>query len=72
MMNINIYNASGNLIRNLVNNRYLGAEGSVNWDGLTNDDRKAPIGIYVFYIEVFDLQGNVNKYKRTGVLAGRL
>jgi len=71
-MTVDIYNAQGQLARKLVNNEYLGTTGSVNWDGIQDDNSKAPIGIYVFYIQVFDLNGNVKQYKKTGVLASKL
>ena len=67
-----IYNARGQLVRELVNNEYLGISGSINWDGIQDDNTKAPIGIYVFYIQIFDLEGNVKQYKKTGVLATKL
>ena len=72
MMTVNIFNAGGQLVRDLANNEYLGTEGSVNWDGIQDDNTKAAIGIYVFYIQVWDLEGNVKKYKKTGVLASKL
>lgn len=72
MMTVNIFNAGGYLIRKLVNNQYLGTEGSVNWDGIQDDNTKASIGIYIFFIQVYDLNGTVKKYKKTAVLAGRL
>jgi hypothetical protein len=72
MMTVNIYNAGGQLVRKLVNNEYLGTEGTVNWDGLQDDNTKAPIGIYIYFIQVFDLAGTVKKYKKTGVLGGKL
>ncbi len=72
VMNVSIFDATGQLVRKLVNNAYLGASGVVNWDGIRDDNTKAPVGIYVFYIEVFDLDGNVKKYKKVGVLASKL
>jgi len=71
-MTVDIYNAKGQLTRKLVNNEYLGTTGLINWDGIQDDNSKAPIGIYVFYIQVFDLNGNVKQYKKTGVLASKL
>ncbi len=71
-MTTQIFNAKGQLVRELVNNEYLGTVGSVNWDGIEDDNSKAPIGIYVFYIQIFDLEGNVKHYKKTGVLAAKL
>ena len=71
-MTVDVFNAKGQLVRKLVNNEYLGTSGSVNWDGIQDDNTKAPVGIYVFYIQVFDLDGNVKHYKKTGVLALKL
>jgi len=72
MMSVIIFNAAGQKIRQLVNNEYLGTEGVVNWDGIDDQNHKAPVGIYIFYIRVFDTQGNVKEYKKTGVLATKL
>lgn len=71
-MTVKIYNSDGQLIRKLVNNEYLGTEGVVNWNGLKDDNTKAAVGIYVIYIMVFDLAGNVNQYKKIAVLATKL
>ncbi|PKP33230.1 MAG: hypothetical protein CVT99_01905 [Bacteroidetes bacterium HGW-Bacteroidetes-16] len=72
MMTVKIFNAGGYTVRKLVNNQYLGTSGMVSWDGIQDDHSKAPVGIYVFYVEVFDLNGNVKKYKKVGVLAIKL
>ena len=72
MMTVKIFNACGYPVRKLVNNQYLGTSGMVSWDGIQDDHSKAPVGIYVFYVEVFDLNGNVKKYKKVGVLATKL
>lgn len=72
ILNVLIFNSEGQKIRELVNNQYLGTSGMAIWDGIMDDNSKAPVGIYVFYIEVFDLDGNVKKYKKVGVLATNL
>ena len=72
VMSITIYNANGYQIRKLVNNEYVGTTGSFSWDGIQDNNSKAPIGIYIFYISIFDEMGNVKKYKKTGVLATKL
>ncbi|NVO18696.1 MAG: lamin tail domain-containing protein [Bacteroidetes bacterium] len=69
---VTIYDASGHLIRNLITNELCGTSGSWSWDGINNRREKAPIGRYIILVEVFDLQGNVKKYKRTAVLGGIL
>lgn len=69
---ITIYDASGRLVRRLVQNRLLGSSGSVTWNGITDENQKASIGYYLIYIEVFDLNGKIKHYKKTAVLGGRL
>ena len=71
-MTVDVYDAHGRLVRKLVNNDYLGTSGAVNWDGIQGDNTKAPVGIYVFYVQIFDLSGNVKHYKKTCVLAAKL
>jgi len=67
-----IYDARGRIIRNLVTSELLGTSGVYSWDGITNDNQKAGIGIYVVYVEVFDLQGKKNVYKKVTVLGSYL
>ncbi len=70
--NITIYDSKGRLVKYLVKNSLLETEGTFSWDGRTEDNQKASIGIYIIYFEAFDVNGNVKKYKKTAVLAGRL
>ena len=71
-MTINIFSTSGQLVRKLVNNAYVGTDGVVLWNGLKDDGTKALVGIYVFYIRVFDQNGKVMQFKKTAVLAAKL
>ncbi len=70
--NITIYDSRGRLIKCLIKNELLGTKGAFSWDGITKNNQKANIGIYIIYIEVFDMNGNVKHYKKTGVLGSRL
>ena len=72
VVSIYVFDAKGRIVRHLIRNELLSVKGLVSWDGLDNMDQKAPIGIYLVYIEIFDLKGNVRNYKETCVLAGRL
>ena len=67
--NIYIYDSKGRLIRHLTNNRFLSPEGVIIWDGLNGNNEKVRAGIYILYLEIFDLNGNVKKYKKTVVCA---
>ena len=67
---ISIFNSSGQLVRHLENNVYIGTSGLFLWNGLMDNNTKAPPGIYIIFIQVFDMKGRVQKFKKTAVLAG--
>lgn len=68
-INVQIYNSNGYLIRNLVNNEYTGSFVSISWDGLTESNSQAPSGIYIYFISMYNIDGNKRCYKKAGVLA---
>jgi len=70
--NITIFDSQGRLTKYLVQTTLLGTEGTFSWDGRTEDNQKAPIGIYIIYFEAFDVKGNMKKYKKSAVLGGKL
>lgn len=67
--NIVIFDAGGRPVRQLVRNDLLGRSGYWQWDGL--DDRYAPLplGIYIIYTEIFNLQGKRKIFKNPIVVA---
>ena len=67
-----IYDSKGRLIRNLIQNELLGISGTFSWDGIDENNEKARIGIYIIFVEAFDVEGNVKSFKKTVVLAGHL
>lgn len=70
--NIKVYDSIGRLIKNLVNNESLPIEGSLKWEGDTDNGDLAKIGIYILWIEVFNPNGQVEYFKENCVLAKRL
>lgn len=70
--NVSIYDARGRELKKLAMNQLLAVEGEFAWDGLRQDGRRADIGIYVIYFEVFNLKGVVKKYKKVCVVAEKL
>lgn len=70
--NIFIYDSKGRQVRHLVKNEQLSSDGVISWNGINDNNEKAPIGIYVVYVELFNLSGKVNKYKLSCTLAGKL
>jgi hypothetical protein len=69
---ITIFDSRGRVVRKLVNNELLGVEGVFTWDGFSDGNLKASIGIYIILFEVFDEGGTAKTYKKTAVLGGRL
>ena len=67
--NITLFNAAGRPVRMLVRNALLNAAGKFLWDGLDENSQALPAGIYIVWIELFDLQGKTRSVKRTVVLA---
>jgi len=67
--NIKIFDSRGRQVKLLANNLLLGIENTITWDGLTDANQKTPNGIYIIYIEVFDLKGNVKDYRKPVVVA---
>lgn len=69
--NITIYDSRGRLIRTIARGRLLGTEDVVTWDGATDNNLKADVGIYIIHIELFNPQGEVTTFRKTAVLAAR-
>ena len=68
---ITIFDASGRPVRYLQRNALNGLKGYYRWDGLGEKNQQLPVGIYIIYTEVFNLQGKTKKFKNVIVLARR-
>lgn len=70
---ITIYDERGRLIRTLMKSELLGSEGSVNWDGISDNNLKASVGVYVILVEAYQIDGGeVFKKRISCVLAGKI
>jgi hypothetical protein len=69
---IRIYDRRGRLIRGLTNNLLLGTEGTLSWDGTTDDRSKARIGPHIVLIEIFNPAGDTETFKIPCIVAGNL
>jgi hypothetical protein len=59
-------------VKRLSDNLLMGIEGSVNWNATNEYGEMLPSGIYIFLIEIFNLQGEVMRWKKTIVVARKL
>lgn len=64
-----IYNASGIMVRKLINNQLLETEGYFTWDGVIDGNTKAAVGTYIFLIQYWNLNGEVKTVKKTCTVA---
>jgi hypothetical protein len=69
---LRIYNAQGQLVKNLVQSDLMAREGTYQWDGSMDNGDKALIGLYVLTAEIIRPDGQKRFAKRKIVLAGKL
>jgi hypothetical protein len=70
---VTIYDDRGRLIRTICSNELLGTEGTLSWDGLTDNFVKASIGVYVLFFEAFSTNGSLFFAQRKAItVAGKL
>lgn len=63
-----IYDQTGNSILKLKTNILLGSQDRIIWDGRLENGNRAPIGIYIIRVEVFDITGQVFDVKKAVAL----
>lgn len=62
--NISIFDINGRMVRVLANQATLSLTGSFRWDGMSDQAKPLPSGIYVILFEVFGLNGNKETHKK--------
>jgi len=69
---LEVFSISGQQIRTLVNNKLLGTEGIIVWDGLTEDGGLLPVSPYIVLAHLFHPSGKTARQKLVCLLAGKL
>lgn len=73
LIRVRIYDRYGRLVRTLADGRRAGSEGSLVWDGLSDERRSNRIGIYIVILEAYNaVSGARQAFRKTAVLARRL
>jgi gliding motility-associated-like protein len=70
--NISIFDAAGRLVTQLSKNEILGTSGEIIWNGEDETGQRQNLGVYVVVVEIFDLVGNIYRYKDGVVLTSIL
>lgn len=63
-----VYNSAGKRIKKLANNVITGAYGNLYWDGKDENGSQCQTGIYILYLEIIDLKGNIKKVRKVFTL----
>ena len=69
---ITIYDSRGRIVKRLVRNELFGTSGVYSWDGRNDANSQSRLGIYLILMELFHPDGEVQRYRETVVLGGRL
>lgn len=68
---IKLFDLEGRLVKTILNNELIGAQGFLRWDGDTDRGEQAPVGIYLLYAQVFLPNGTVKTFKETCAVVSR-
>jgi Lamin Tail Domain len=68
---VSVFDVKGHLVKKWMDNEPLATEGDLKWNGDTDEIIKAPIGIYIVYIELILPTGEVQTFKKTISLTTR-
>jgi hypothetical protein len=69
--NITIFDAVGRPVKALAKNATLAQTASFRWDGLNDRSIKVPVGTYVIFTEIFNLNGKKRSFKNTVIIAAK-
>lgn len=69
---VDVFDVSGRKIRNLLRNELLSKKGVMYWDGLTNEQTRARLGVYIILFKAFHENGDVKKIKKVCVVGGKI
>jgi len=62
-INISIFDAAGRYVMHLAKNEILGTSGEYTWSGKDKTGQRQNLGVYIVVVEIFDLNGNIHRFK---------
>ncbi len=64
-----VFDSQGRQVKDLVNCQNIGSKGRFVWNGQDDNDNVLPAGIYIVFVELFDNQGVIKRFKKAAVIA---
>jgi len=71
-LNMRVFDAAGRLIDQPQRNVTIGQDADLNWDGKRENGQELPAGIYVFYIQLTNLEGKELVFKKCCTIVNRI
>ena len=69
MATIKVFDNSGRLVKNLINNEMIGNSGSKYWEGTDENGLQLETGMYLIWVEVFSEYGATESFKQVVFLS---
>lgn len=70
MLRIRIFDRYGRIVRHLVNNKLAGSTGTIIWNGLSDNENRNKVGIYILLIQAYNSSsGPAETFKKEVVIA---
>ncbi len=70
-LNVKIYDAGGNLVKDIAQNALVGSSGFFRWDGTYQNGSKARVGYYMILFEIISPDGTVSMSKERVAIGTR-
>lgn len=72
LITIKVYDCNGQQVKLITANDLSGTSNLYSWDGTTDEKQRAPVGIYIIYTEIFNLDKKSRHYKNIAILSVRI
>lgn len=59
-----VYNTTGQRVAQIANHELLGLSGQLTWNGSSLSGNRLRTGVYIFYAELYHINGTVKRYKQ--------
>jgi len=69
---IKIYDISGKIIKEIVQNEVWGTNGFYTWNGTDTSGNRVRTGYYIIWVELLNLEGNVRNFKKTVAVGAKI
>jgi len=67
-LKIQIFNSAAQPVKEIIDYGVAGLENTFYWNGITDKNDKAPVGIYILYVNAINLNGKTLNHKATFVI----